>query len=712
MDNQQILEWILEYIKNEVQNGNGEHYSSIMEVRKSRRAFEKSVKDIVETGEKKQMHTDPEEYTLEDIIHLVIQYEMARESGNADVFLDAVEDELECIKQGTLFRQYAEMFDLDVKAFGNGNFYNGASGVERENKERRGVPSQHVTSYGEQRTNKGETVGKQGNNDKYRRTADYPRTTRDNGKGTQADQTQIRTIGELKLLGDQQFIEALLILFEKIPKGTEIEMYWNEEKIDTKSYKEWMRGRISRKGIVPFPSNPNICSWEELVQIALEYVQAKNQMEVEDYLAAIKEEIQIIRRSVGLKTIWQAVPSEKRIISNQLHPEAVPPEKRITPKQLNPGAFPTTLQRVNTAAKEMGYSSRPYYYTIGDLHGWIAPLEQAVTHLEQEHGGNYKLIVLGDCIDRGPYGLGILKYLMNLGDKVELMMGNHEKNMKRVFDTIKGKNRGPRGEINWTEVIDDLKYMVLEELKRENRDTSDYREWTENHRRSFQKKGYQQHDYEDLKNWMDTKNGGKQTILRIIGPLPNLIASLPIADEEVVSPEELRKILEYIDGSASLVAINDVRNPNEPQNAKSVLLAHSAPGNNWERLQRLRQGGPGLRKIPIGSCPHDVIGLREEEYRNNGNKPDLLYLAASAGFDEFIHGHEPVKGDEKVKSEVIKYRDGKKIRFTSLDGGLNQQSRDLAAVANLYCINTGEVKQYNRYGEARKTIHIGDTEGR
>lgn len=67
------------------------------------------------------------------------------------------------------------------------------------------------------------------------------------------------------------------------------------------------------------------------------------------------------------------------------------------------------------------------YYAIADLHGRYDLLLEAVNKI-YEHAGedDYKIITLGDYIDRGPQSQEIISFLMKQGDSFICLKGNHE----------------------------------------------------------------------------------------------------------------------------------------------------------------------------------------------------------------------------------------------------------------------------------------------
>ncbi len=95
----------------------------------------------------------------------------------------------------------------------------------------------------------------------------------------------------------------------------------------------------------------------------------------------------------------------------------------------------------------LGQSSPPYntrIYAIGDVHGHIKLLEKLYTRIDADLKNNpidaYKIIFVGDYIDRGPDSAGCVEYLINLtveNSNVICLKGNHEDKLESfLFDPV------------------------------------------------------------------------------------------------------------------------------------------------------------------------------------------------------------------------------------------------------------------------------------
>lgn len=69
-------------------------------------------------------------------------------------------------------------------------------------------------------------------------------------------------------------------------------------------------------------------------------------------------------------------------------------------------------------------------YAIGDVHGCLTELQQMVLLINSDAAGEaYRLVFLGDYIDRGPNSSGVIDFCMGLaetGTEDIFLMGNHE----------------------------------------------------------------------------------------------------------------------------------------------------------------------------------------------------------------------------------------------------------------------------------------------
>jgi bis(5'-nucleosyl)-tetraphosphatase (symmetrical) len=76
---------------------------------------------------------------------------------------------------------------------------------------------------------------------------------------------------------------------------------------------------------------------------------------------------------------------------------------------------------------------------FGDPHGALDELRELVRKVDYRKGRD-RLISLGDNVDRGPYPVEVVRYLISLG--AESVMGNHDQKVPRFRDWETKLNRG------------------------------------------------------------------------------------------------------------------------------------------------------------------------------------------------------------------------------------------------------------------------------
>src|SRR3954463_14272735 len=75
-------------------------------------------------------------------------------------------------------------------------------------------------------------------------------------------------------------------------------------------------------------------------------------------------------------------------------------------------------------------------YVVSDVHGHLADLREVLlgaglpASADRWAGGDHDLWVLGDLVDRGPDGIGVVRFVRSLQeqapDRVRVLLGNHE----------------------------------------------------------------------------------------------------------------------------------------------------------------------------------------------------------------------------------------------------------------------------------------------
>lgn len=91
----------------------------------------------------------------------------------------------------------------------------------------------------------------------------------------------------------------------------------------------------------------------------------------------------------------------------------------------------------------LGQSSTPSgmrIYAVGDVHGYLDLLrqlhEKINRDLQEDPVESYRIVFLGDYIDRGPDSAGCVEYLINLmaeNDNVICLKGNHEDKLENFL---------------------------------------------------------------------------------------------------------------------------------------------------------------------------------------------------------------------------------------------------------------------------------------
>ena len=69
-------------------------------------------------------------------------------------------------------------------------------------------------------------------------------------------------------------------------------------------------------------------------------------------------------------------------------------------------------------------------YAIGDIHGELDMLKEALTKIEQDGGPNARVIFVGDYVDRGPNSKGVIQFLIDglaNGKNWVCLLGNHDR---------------------------------------------------------------------------------------------------------------------------------------------------------------------------------------------------------------------------------------------------------------------------------------------
>lgn len=69
-------------------------------------------------------------------------------------------------------------------------------------------------------------------------------------------------------------------------------------------------------------------------------------------------------------------------------------------------------------------------YAVGDIHGQLGMLEEALARIERDGGPDAQVVFLGDLVDRGPDSAGVIDLLekgVTSGRKWTVLRGNHDR---------------------------------------------------------------------------------------------------------------------------------------------------------------------------------------------------------------------------------------------------------------------------------------------
>lgn len=69
-------------------------------------------------------------------------------------------------------------------------------------------------------------------------------------------------------------------------------------------------------------------------------------------------------------------------------------------------------------------------YAIGDIHGQLEELHQALDRIERDGGPNARIVFLGDYVDRGPKSREVIQLLadgLSAGKNWQCLLGNHDR---------------------------------------------------------------------------------------------------------------------------------------------------------------------------------------------------------------------------------------------------------------------------------------------
>lgn len=91
-------------------------------------------------------------------------------------------------------------------------------------------------------------------------------------------------------------------------------------------------------------------------------------------------------------------------------------------------------------------------YAIGDIHGHLDKLDEALTKIERDGGADAAVVFLGDLVDRGPDSPGVIDRIVGgvrAGRRWIVLKGNHDRFMTRFLADPGRLEQRPKNTIGW-----------------------------------------------------------------------------------------------------------------------------------------------------------------------------------------------------------------------------------------------------------------------
>ena len=91
-------------------------------------------------------------------------------------------------------------------------------------------------------------------------------------------------------------------------------------------------------------------------------------------------------------------------------------------------------------------------YAIGDIHGHLDKLEEAITNIDRDGGKDAHVIFLGDLVDRGPDSKAVIDFAMNglaQGRNWTVLTGNHDRMFRYFLEPSPRVDMRLRPELFW-----------------------------------------------------------------------------------------------------------------------------------------------------------------------------------------------------------------------------------------------------------------------
>lgn len=240
------------------------------------------------------------------------------------------------------------------------------------------------------------------------------------------DYSPVGMIGEEQILWEMRTwekadvkgkVNTSYILLPKI--GTPQQIYEKDPEGFTKLYQELLK--TVENGKMPFLGYMNLDqnnTWSAFTN------ETKEMQKIQSQVAGfIQSKIQTDQVVAEFERQYQKIKDKE---ANQVQPkenQTVEPAKTIKPFLNKPAQQPNKTPRPQN---NIPSKTEPQTIVIGDLHSNVPKWDIVRGKLEKDP--NLKVIILGDAMDRGDYGVEMLLQIKELSDKgrVQYVPGNHD----------------------------------------------------------------------------------------------------------------------------------------------------------------------------------------------------------------------------------------------------------------------------------------------
>ena len=91
-------------------------------------------------------------------------------------------------------------------------------------------------------------------------------------------------------------------------------------------------------------------------------------------------------------------------------------------------------------------------YAIGDVHGHLDKLEDAIFQIDKDGGADAKVVFLGDLVDRGPDSQGVVEFVLfrlEQGRNWRVLTGNHDRMFRLFLEPVPRADHCLRSDLTW-----------------------------------------------------------------------------------------------------------------------------------------------------------------------------------------------------------------------------------------------------------------------